>query len=116
MKRSLHDKCKTLNTGGCKIFQEHDDGNFTARLTDTHAFNRIKLDKDIEVTLNKYSKTLGWTTRLSWNESAVNWWELNSSYRANILFYLNEFLNHQSDIYKNPDLSTNRIKKNETLI
>ena len=64
----------------------------------------------------KCSKTLGGTTGLSWIEGVVSWWELNSSYRANILFYLNEFLNHQSDIYKNPDLSTYRIKKNETLI
>ena len=82
--------------------------------TDTHAFNRIKPDKDIKVTLNKYSKALGGTTGLSWNEGAVNWWELNSSYRANIRVSLNKFLNHQSDICNHPDLSAYRIEKHET--
>ena len=65
------------------------------------------------MTLNKYSKTLGWTTRLSRNEGAVNWWELNSSYRANIRVCLNKFLNHQSDICNHPDLSSYRIEKHE---
>ena len=64
----------------------------------------------------KCSKTLGGKTGLSWNEGVVSWWELNSSYRANIRFCLNELLNHQSDIYKHPDLSTYRIEKNETYI
>ena len=93
-----------------EMYKQFTDDNFTARLTDNHAFNRIEPDKEIEVTLNKYSKTVG----LKRNEGTVNWWKLNSSYRANIRVCLNEFLNHLPDIYKHPDLSTYRIKKDET--
>ena len=58
------------------VYEEFTNGNFVAQLSDVNLFGKVELDKVIEVTINRDTKTRGGggggTTSFSRSNAAVN--------------------------------------------
>jgi len=78
--------------------------------------SRTESDKVMISISNRYSKTPGGTTGFSINTNAVKRWEVNSSYRASLRSVLQQHLQISSKSYAHKDLTTARIKKDESNI
>ena len=72
------------------VYEEFINGNFVAQLSHDNSFGKVELDKVIEVTINRDTKTSGGTTSVS--NDAVNRWSLNAPYRAHMHRCLHEML------------------------
>ena len=103
----------TLNDDFSEINQEFVAGNFATQLSSAGKFSRCEIDKVIEITLNRDTKTLGGTTGFSTNTNAVKRWEINASYRASLRRVFHQHLQYKSSKYDHKDLSSARILKDE---
>ena len=74
------------------VYEEFINGNFVAQLSDVNSFGKVELDKVIEVTINRDTKTNGGTTSFSKSNDAVNRWSLNAPYREDMHRCLHELL------------------------
>ena len=74
------------------VYEEFINGNFVAQLSDVNSFGKVELDKVMEVTINRDTKTSGGTTSFSKSNDAVNRWSLNAPYRAHMHRCLHEML------------------------
>jgi hypothetical protein len=102
-----------LPTDFPEVYDQFMRGNFAAQLSDNGRFTRVEIDKVIEMTLNRDTKTSGGCTGFSTNINAVKRWEINSTYRAALRTYFHEHLNYHLPKYQHPDLNPSRIKKDE---
>lgn len=98
-----------------EIYEQFLLGNFTAQISDG-SFSRVEIDKVIEMTLNKDTKTPGGTTGFSTNVGAVHRWELNATYRASLREVFHQHLNFSNQKHRHKDLSPARIRKDETAV
>ena len=93
-----------------EVYEEFKKGNFSAQLTEGNLFSRSETDKVIKLLL---IKTPGGTTGFSTNPNAVNRWELNAAYRAQLRSCFYKHINYNQQMYKHADLYPSRIKKDE---
>ena len=96
-----------------EVYEEFKKGNFSAQLTEGNLFSRSETDKVIKLLL---IKTPGGTTGFSTNPNAVNRWELNAAYRAQLRPCFYKHINYNQQMYKHADLYPSRIKKDEDYV
>ena len=94
-----------------EVYEKLLNGNFVAQLSETNPLRKIKLDKVIEVTINRNTKTSGDTTCFSRSKDAVNRWNLNAPYKADVRRCLHEMLQVDKKTTIQSDLTAGRIKR-----
>ena len=74
------------------VYTEFIAGNFSAKMTSKNTFGCIKIDKVIEVTINKDKKCPGGLRGFSTNINQVNLWALNITHQVEMQCYFQEHL------------------------
>ena len=77
-----------------EVHQEFMKGNFVAQLLENRKVSGSELDKVIEMTLNKKTKSSGGTTGFSTNKNVAKRLELNATYCAVMRACFHEHLNY----------------------
>ena len=102
-----------LPTNHPDVYQQFLQGRFTVQMKTQNPFGRNEMDKCIENTINKDTKTPGGLARFSTNIGAINRWMLNTSRRAECRRILHQLFQYQSSANIHHDLSPSRIAKYE---
>ena len=84
------------------------EGNFSVQLSSSNTFGRNEVDKTIENTVNKDTKTSGGLNGLNQDR-----WMINASRRAACYRNFKELVSFAGSKYCHSDLSPSRIKKDE---
>ena len=71
-----------LPTNHPDVYQQFLQGRFTVQMKAQKPFGQNEMDKCIENTINKDTKTLGGLARFSSNIGAIDRWTLNTSRKA----------------------------------